>query len=307
MGHVNLASPKIGARVLILHGWDDPMAPPEAMLALATELSEAGADWQVHALKSPAGPEKYSAMVLAAGWISETLRKKPVVTRIIDWYGEKRDQHKHFAYGIAAGRELAPDGEQKLREVADSTHPGEKWWAGRGPVLINRTEEELEDSRFIPFGHVQRIVTGGEGVIGNIHVVKITKGAPHVHTGYDEVYYFAPPPREGDSDDRLRRFLAPSRQNAQRAQAGVVQAVGAADMAGNQADGVVAHLVHHHDPLGHVHDGMMVNLRADNAKLRARAARIVSTICVQASRPSVFVFHRSDFSQTGSVSRTLCM
>jgi nucleoside-diphosphate-sugar epimerase len=26
--------------------------------------------------------------------------------------------------------------------------------------------------------------------------------------GYDEVYYFAPPPREGDSDDRLRRFLA---------------------------------------------------------------------------------------------------
>jgi dienelactone hydrolase len=25
------------------------MAPPEAMLALATELSEAGADWQVHA------------------------------------------------------------------------------------------------------------------------------------------------------------------------------------------------------------------------------------------------------------------
>ena len=30
--------------------------------------------------------------------------------------------------------------------------------------------------------------------------------------------------------------------------------------------------------LGHVHDGMMVNLRADNDKLRARAARIVASI-----------------------------
>lgn len=30
--------------------------------------------------------------------------------------------------------------------------------------------------------------------------------------------------------------------------------------------------------LGHIHDGLMVNLRADNAKLRARAARIVGMI-----------------------------
>ena len=40
-----------------------------------------------------------------------------------------------------------------------------------------------------PFGHVQRIVTGGEGGVANVHVVKITKGSPHVHTGYDEVYF----------------------------------------------------------------------------------------------------------------------
>jgi len=40
-----------------------------------------------------------------------------------------------------------------------------------------------------PFGHVQRIVTGGEGGIANVHVVKITKGMPHLHQGYDEVYY----------------------------------------------------------------------------------------------------------------------
>jgi mannose-6-phosphate isomerase-like protein (cupin superfamily) len=41
-----------------------------------------------------------------------------------------------------------------------------------------------------PFGHVQRIVTGGEGGIANVHVVKIAKGLPHVHQGYDETYYF---------------------------------------------------------------------------------------------------------------------
>ncbi|NLE59800.1 MAG: cupin domain-containing protein, partial [Planctomycetes bacterium] len=40
-----------------------------------------------------------------------------------------------------------------------------------------------------PFGHVRRIVTGGEGGVANVHVVQITKGTPHVHVGYDEVYY----------------------------------------------------------------------------------------------------------------------
>jgi dienelactone hydrolase len=39
----------ITARVLCLHGYDDPMAQPQAMLALASELTAAGADWQVHA------------------------------------------------------------------------------------------------------------------------------------------------------------------------------------------------------------------------------------------------------------------
>jgi len=39
----------IKAKVLAFHGWDDPMAPPEAMVALGKELTEAGADWQVHA------------------------------------------------------------------------------------------------------------------------------------------------------------------------------------------------------------------------------------------------------------------
>ncbi len=40
---------KVKARVLALHGYDDPMVPPPAVLALATELTESGADWQIHA------------------------------------------------------------------------------------------------------------------------------------------------------------------------------------------------------------------------------------------------------------------
>lgn len=39
----------IKAKMLICHGWDDPMADPESMVALGQELSEAGADWQLHA------------------------------------------------------------------------------------------------------------------------------------------------------------------------------------------------------------------------------------------------------------------
>ncbi len=39
----------IKAKVLAFHGWDDPLAPPEAMVALGHELSAAGADWQIHA------------------------------------------------------------------------------------------------------------------------------------------------------------------------------------------------------------------------------------------------------------------
>lgn len=39
----------IMAKVLAMHGWDDPMVPPEAVVALATELTEGGSDWQIHA------------------------------------------------------------------------------------------------------------------------------------------------------------------------------------------------------------------------------------------------------------------
>lgn len=55
----------IKARVLVLHGWDDPMAPPEDVLALSRELSKQGADWQLqaygstmHAFTNPAANDR---------------------------------------------------------------------------------------------------------------------------------------------------------------------------------------------------------------------------------------------------------
>ena len=45
----NTRGNRIRAKVLALHGWDDPMATPEAVNALAGELSAMGADWQLHA------------------------------------------------------------------------------------------------------------------------------------------------------------------------------------------------------------------------------------------------------------------
>jgi len=40
---------KIKAKVVAFHGWDDPMVPPDKVVALGTELTEAGCDWQIHA------------------------------------------------------------------------------------------------------------------------------------------------------------------------------------------------------------------------------------------------------------------
>ena len=40
---------KIKAKVLAFHGWDDPMVPPDMVVALGNELTEGGADWQIHA------------------------------------------------------------------------------------------------------------------------------------------------------------------------------------------------------------------------------------------------------------------
>lgn len=37
------------AKALVLHGWQDPLAPPDQVLALTEEMRSLGADWQLHA------------------------------------------------------------------------------------------------------------------------------------------------------------------------------------------------------------------------------------------------------------------
>lgn len=44
----NTQGNKIKAKVLVLHGHDDPMTPPDQAANLAKELTEAEADWQIH-------------------------------------------------------------------------------------------------------------------------------------------------------------------------------------------------------------------------------------------------------------------
>ncbi len=45
----NLPNELIKAKVLALHGYDDPMATPENLTSFCTEMTDAGVDWQVHA------------------------------------------------------------------------------------------------------------------------------------------------------------------------------------------------------------------------------------------------------------------
>jgi dienelactone hydrolase len=38
----------IDASILVLHGWEDPIAPQQSVLSFAEEMTKAGADWQIH-------------------------------------------------------------------------------------------------------------------------------------------------------------------------------------------------------------------------------------------------------------------
>lgn len=70
------------AKVLLLHGWADPMATPDAVVAISHELTEAGADWQLqaygntfHAFTNPLADDRahgllYSPVVAARAWQS---------------------------------------------------------------------------------------------------------------------------------------------------------------------------------------------------------------------------------------------
>lgn len=45
----NTAGNAMTAKALVLHGWQDPLAPPEQVFDFAKEMDELGADWQLHA------------------------------------------------------------------------------------------------------------------------------------------------------------------------------------------------------------------------------------------------------------------
>jgi dienelactone hydrolase len=73
---------KITAKVLALHGYDDPLATPQNLLDFAREMSTAAADWQVHvygntmhSFTSPAAnqPDKglmYNADAARRSWVA---------------------------------------------------------------------------------------------------------------------------------------------------------------------------------------------------------------------------------------------
>lgn len=72
----------IQAKVLALHGHDDPMVPPEAVLQLEQELTRAGVDWQIHAYggtahaftnpqaQAPAQGMQYNETAARRAWLS---------------------------------------------------------------------------------------------------------------------------------------------------------------------------------------------------------------------------------------------
>ncbi|WP_460274884.1 dienelactone hydrolase family protein [Celeribacter sp. ULVN23_4] len=71
----------ISSEVLVLHGWDDPLAKPDSVLTFAQEMTERGARWQLnafghtgHAFTNPAAKPGmqpgfgYSETASARGW-----------------------------------------------------------------------------------------------------------------------------------------------------------------------------------------------------------------------------------------------
>lgn len=59
--------------------------------------------------------------------------------------------------------------------------------SGMKQALVHYREQTA--ARVCPYGHVQRVVTGGEGGVANVHVVTVTAGGLHFHQNYDEVYH----------------------------------------------------------------------------------------------------------------------
>jgi dienelactone hydrolase len=78
-----LPEEKIKAKVVAFHGWDDPMVPPDKVVALGQELTAAGADWQIqayghvaHGFTNPRASDlqidgvRYNALAAERSWTS---------------------------------------------------------------------------------------------------------------------------------------------------------------------------------------------------------------------------------------------
>jgi dienelactone hydrolase len=66
---------RIHPKLLVLHGWADPLATPEAVLGLADELDRAGADWELvayghtgHGFTNDGRPDMYRAQADTRSW-----------------------------------------------------------------------------------------------------------------------------------------------------------------------------------------------------------------------------------------------
>jgi len=78
----NTSGGVIKAKVLVLHGWDDPLATPDRVIALSDEFTAMEADWQLHAygntmhaFTNPAANDKdrgtvYDATANRRSWIA---------------------------------------------------------------------------------------------------------------------------------------------------------------------------------------------------------------------------------------------
>jgi dienelactone hydrolase len=73
---------RITAKILALHGYEDPMVPPELVNSFAREMTEAGADWQInmygntkHAFTNPVANDQalglvYNTLADQRSWIA---------------------------------------------------------------------------------------------------------------------------------------------------------------------------------------------------------------------------------------------
>jgi len=73
----NTAGTAMQAKALVLHGWQDPLAPPEAVQALASEMDGLDADWQLHAY----GTSYHAFTNPAANDVANGMQYDPVADR----------------------------------------------------------------------------------------------------------------------------------------------------------------------------------------------------------------------------------